>query len=71
MKKMNESGRTNANQNQAGNTSQTGTNVLDRTIINTPQNETLIRSTSLPRIKSVFGDEFVDKAIKEGIVVVI
>ncbi len=51
---------------QAGNTSQTGTNVLDRTVMNTPDNETIIRGTSLPFIRSCLGDDLVDQALAAG-----
>lgn len=71
MKKVKESCQGTTTNHTAGNTSQTGTNVLDRTVLNTPQNENIIRGSSLRYIRSVFGDEFVDKAIKDGIVVVI
>lgn len=45
MKKMNESGLGTTTNLQAGNTSVTGTNVLDRTILNTPPGEQKIRGT--------------------------
>lgn len=49
MKKLSESGRTDANQNQAGNTSQTGNSVLNRTVMNTPINEERIRGMTFTR----------------------
>lgn len=71
MKKMNESCPGTTTNQTAGNTSQTGTNVLDRTVKNTPDNETIIRGTSLPFIRSCLGDDLVDRAIAAGIVRVI
>jgi len=45
MKKVAESCQPTTKKDTAGNTSQTGTNVLDRTVKNTPENEKLLRGT--------------------------
>lgn len=71
MKKVAESCQPTAKSSTAGNTSQTGTNVLNRTVKNTPANETLIRGIAMPYIRSCLGDDLVDRAIAAGIVRVI
>jgi len=71
MKKMNESGLGTTTNLQAGNTSVTGNNVLDRTLKNQPANETLIRGIAIPYIRSCLGDDLVGRAIAAGIVRVV
>lgn len=71
MKKVAESCPGTTTNQTAGNTSQTGTNVLDRTLKNQPANETLIRGIAMPYIRSCLGDDLVDRAIAAGIVRVV
>lgn len=74
MKKMNESGHPTTTKDKAGNTSLTGTNVLDRTLKNSPDNEEQIRGiihgVNIEFLRETFGP-VVDELIADGDLVVV
>ncbi|PWR74843.1 hypothetical protein ACKUB1_13670 [Methanospirillum stamsii] len=71
MKKINESCPGTTTNQTAGNTSQTGTNVLDRTLKNSPENEARIRGVQiypddLEWLTRVVGKPLADECVADG-----